>query len=305
MILSYGEILVDMIGCERDGAFAYERHAGGAPFNVACAAKRAGGKAGFVGCVGDDTIGKYVYDFAMRQNLDCLDIAVLPDANTTLAFVELSPDGERSFSFYRKNTADYRLRENAIALVEAADTVHIGSLILGEREGRDFADRAIAAVKKAGKRLSFDVNYREDIFPDPVVAKEIYGKVADAADIVKYAEEELAMFTGKSVSDGIKDIARPGKLVCVTLGGKGCMYALGDRVRTVPSISVTPVDTTGAGDAFFGALLSKLDGRDFNAMTDGELDGCFRFACIAGALATTTRGAIDGLPTEEQIMRYL
>lgn len=305
MIMAYGEILADLIGSRRDGAFAYERHAGGAPFNVACACTRAGGKAGFVGCVGDDSIGRYLRDFAAEQGLAVADVSTLPDANTTLAFVELAVDGERSFCFYRKSTADYRLPEPSLSYIHKADIVHLGSLMLSKAEGIAFADRLVEAVKRAGKKLSFDINYRADIFPDAAAAKKVYARYADAADIVKYSQDELEMFTGRTGLVGIGQIARPDKLVCVTLGGNGSAYAIGDRVRTVPSIRVKPVDTTGAGDAFYGALLSKLDGNDFLAWSDPQLYAAFRFANVAGALATTARGALDSLPTDEEIEKRL
>ena len=63
MILSVGEILVDMIGAEKDNVFCYERKAGGAPFNVACAAAKFGADSAFVGCVGDDTVGNFLEKF--------------------------------------------------------------------------------------------------------------------------------------------------------------------------------------------------------------------------------------------------
>ena len=116
---------------------------------------------------------------------------------------------------------------------------------------------------------------------------------------MKYSEEELEMFTGMKGIDGINKLSRSDKLVCVTLGGNGSVYAIGGRVRTVPSIKVKPVDTTGAGDAFYGALLSKLDGKDFAALSDSELYDIFRFANVAGALATTARGAQISVRTQQ------
>ena len=301
MIISYGEILADMIGREQNGTVSYERYAGGAPFNVACAIARSGGNSGFIGSVGNDIIGKYLCGFAKNQKLDFVDITILPDVNTTLAFVELAPDGERSFCFYRKSTADYMLSEKSLEYIKKADTVHIGSLMLSESKGIEFADKAVEETKKHGKKLSFDVNYRDDIFPDAAKAKKIYAKYAQAADIVKYSENELEMFTGEKGLGGIKKVSRPDKLICVTLGGNGSAYCIGDRVQIVPSIKVKPIDTTGAGDAFYGALLGKLDGKNFLLLSDAELNNIFRFANIAGALATTARGAISSLPEKEQI----
>ena len=185
MIVCVGEILADLIAKETEEGIVYSRHAGGAPFNVACGVKKLGGNAEFYGSVGNDLIGKYLKEFASRRGLGA-HIRSIPDRNTTLAFVDLDESGDRSFCFYRKNTADYRFDESAIGeIVEKADIVHLGSLALGEEEGRAFYDRLIAAAKRAGKRVSFDANYREDIFPDRNEALKFYGKYLAAADILK------------------------------------------------------------------------------------------------------------------------
>lgn len=301
MILSYGEILVDMIGRQEGDTVVYEPHAGGAPFNVACAAASAGGDSGFVGAVGDDIMGKFLIDFAASRNLSFTDIARMGDANTTLAFVSLASDGERSFGFYRKHTADYRMSEKSLAAVERANLINVGSLMLAKPEGAAFARALIAKCRSCGKTVCFDINYRDDIFDSTAAAVRAYSEVAEKADIVKYSEDEIELITGKPWREAIAALARPNKLICVTLGKRGCAYALGERYGEAAGIKVTPVDTTGAGDAFFGALLSRLDGRDFTAMTAGELDYAFRFACAAGAIATTVRGAIDSLPTASAI----
>ena len=218
MIVCVGEILADLIAKETEEGIVYSRHAGGAPFNVACGVKKLGGNAEFYGSVGNDLIGKYLKEFASRRGLGA-HIRSIPDRNTTLAFVDLDESGDRSFCFYRKNTADYRFDESAIGeIVEKADIVHLGSLALGEEEGRAFHDRLIAAAKRAGKRVSFDANYREDIFPDRNEALKIYGKYLAAADILKLSEEELYLFSGERGEEPAARELSKGKMLFVTLG---------------------------------------------------------------------------------------
>ena len=107
MIICAGEILADMIGKEEGGIVTYERHAGGAPFNVACGLKKLGAACGFCGSVGSDLIGDFLSRFAEEQGFGFLMLGKEPDRNTTLAFVELGEGGERRFSFFRKHIADY------------------------------------------------------------------------------------------------------------------------------------------------------------------------------------------------------
>ena len=299
MILSVGEILVDMIGGEKDGVFCYERKAGGAPFNVACAVAKFGAKSGFVGCVGDDIIGTFLEKFVNEQHLNCTYVQRNSAVNTTLAFVELDKNGERSFCFYRKNTADYRLPAIPDGIFAQADIVHIGSLMLSERQGEEYALQLAQKAKSAGKLVSFDVNFRDDIFRDTQAAVAIYKKLIEQADIVKFSEDEVEIFTDTYV-DSLHD-----KLVCVSLGGKGSEWRYGGKRNTVSSIKVDPVDTTGAGDAFYAGVLSQIDGQDKSQWTETLFDQAFRFGNICGALNTLAKGAIDGLPTQAEINKYL
>lgn len=300
MILCVGEILVDMIGGDKNGTFCYERKAGGAPFNVACATKKFGAVSGFVGCVGDDIIGSFLQKFIDEQGLDCAYVQKNEKANTTLAFVELDEKGERSFCFYRKNTADYRLPEIPEEIFAQAKIVHIGSLMLSETEGEAYAIGLAKRAKQAGKIVSFDVNFRDDIFRDTLSAVETYKEIIALADIVKFSEDEIQIFGEAYIQNELKE-----KLVCVSLGGAGSQWRYQGNSANVPSISVTPVDTTGAGDAFYAGVLAKLANEKPFAWTEDVLYKAFRFGNICGALNTLAKGAIDGLPSLQQIEKYL
>lgn len=300
MILCAGEILADMIGAERDGVFVYERKAGGAPFNVACAVKKFGVKSAFAGSVGDDIIGGFLKDFVKSVKLDGLCLESDAQRNTTLAFVQLDRHGERSFCFYRKNTADYRMPEIPDGLFDSADIVHIGSLMLSEDEGAAYAARLAKRASAAGKTVSFDVNFRTDIFKDKESAVSRYKTMLEAADIVKFSEDEVEIFGQDYIDGRLKE-----KLVCITLGANGSEWRYLGRRNAVPSVKVKPVDTTGAGDAFYAGVLSRLDGLQKSEWTDGVLNHALKFGNVCGALNTLGRGAIDSLPDLGMIQKTL
>ena len=300
MILCAGEILADMIGAERDGVFVYERKAGGAPFNVACAVKKFGVKSAFAGSVGDDIIGGFLKDFVKSVKLDGLCLESDAQRNTTLAFVQLDRHGERSFCFYRKNTADYRMPEIPDGLFDSADIVHIGSLMLSEDEGAAYAARLAKRASSAGKTVSFDVNFRTDIFKDKERAVSRYKTMLEAADIVKFSEDEVEIFGQDYIDGRLKE-----KLVCITFGGNGSEWRYLGRRNAVPSVKVKPVDTTGAGDAFYAGVLSRLDGLRKSEWTDGVLNHALKFGNVCGALNTLGRGAIDSLPDLGMIQKTL
>lgn len=299
MILCVGEILADMIGTWEEGAFFYERKAGGAPFNVACGVRQFGARSAFVGCVGDDIIGSFLEKFAQGRGVDKLILRRDEMRNTTLAFVDLDESGERSFCFFRKNTADHVLPEIGQEMLAEADIVHIGSLMLSEKAGREYAAKLARRARSAGKAVSFDVNFRTDIFRDKAEAVSIYRDQIALADIVKFSEEEVEIFTEEYV-DSLTD-----KLVCISLGAQGSEWRLGGKRGRVPSVCVRPVDTTGAGDAFYAGLLARLDGVPRAAWTEDLLNRSFAFANVCGALNTQGRGAIDHLPSLKQIEEKL
>lgn len=300
MILCIGEILADMIGTVKGGSVWYERKAGGAPFNVACAAKKFGASVKFVGSVGDDLIGNFLINFANKQNLDGVLINRDGKRNTTLAFVELDETGERSFCFYRKNTADYNLPYISQSEFEKADIVHIGSLMLSEKAGFEYAESVAKRARSLGKTVSFDINFRTDIFKDRQSAVKIYKKILSYADIVKFSEDEVEVFTESYIQNELGD-----KLVCISLGWNGSEWRYKGKSNRVPSIKVKPVDTTGAGDAFYGGVLSQLDKIPASLWTEDTLNSVFSFANVCGALNTLGRGAIDCLPDLDAVNRAL
>ncbi len=301
MIICVGEILADLIAKETEEGIVYSRHAGGAPFNVACGVKKMGGDAEFYGSVGEDLIGKFLKEFASRRGLGA-HIQNVSDRNTTLAFVDLDENGDRSFCFYRKNTADYCFDASVIGeIAERADIVHLGSLALGEEEGREFYDRLIAAVKRAGKLVSFDANYREDIFPDREQALKIYAEYLAAADILKLSEEELYLFSGEKHEESAVRKLSKGKKLFVTLGKRGSVFSEnGGSVIKVCAPDLRPVDTTGAGDAYYAGVLYTLDTEGIGSVVNAMKRGC-----VCGTLTTQKKGAIEAFPDLAAIAEYL
>ncbi len=288
MILSVGEILADMIGDEQN---RFSACCGGAPFNVAVGAKRAGAKVAFVGKVGRDVIGDFLIDKALSYGLDKTDISIDSVRNTTLAFVALK-DGERNFTFFRHDTADYNLSIDDIDFNAYPNLriLHVGSLMLSEPCGRELAKALFKKGKELGVKISFDVNFRDDLYESREEAARIFAPFVKSADLLKLSEDELEVFCGEGdIASAITKLDN--QLIVVTEGAKGCAYRYKGKVGEVNSrIRVKPLDTTGAGDAFFGALLAALD--TFEPITEELLVRALDRANTFGAEATQHFGAI-------------
>ncbi len=308
MILSIGEILVDMIGFEKNGVVSYNAYAGGAPYNVACGIARLNGDVSFLGKVGNDLQGSFLYNHSQKQHFINNYLMKDDKHNTTIAFVRIDENGERDFSFHRIGTADYQFQENDVDLpfLKPFHIIHVGSLMINEPKGMRFAKRVFHLSKESQKIISFDVNFRSDIFKNRKEAIGKYQYFIRHADIVKYSKEELLMFANvDDLKQALQIMAHKHQLICVTLGSEGSAYYLDGLFGIVPSISLQPKDTTGAGDAFLAGLLSRLDTLRLEELDAQKLDEIFYFANICGALTTLNYGAIDAFPNPERVLEVV
>ncbi len=226
-----------------------------------------------------------------------------PKRKTTIAKVTLDK-AERSFSFLRENTADAFFLEDSLDFISLGDVIHVGSLMLSSEKGRDFAKKIISFSKAQKKILSFDINYRSDIFSNEEEAKKIYEEFYPQFDIVKFSKEELSIFTKeKDVEKAVKKLKQGPKIILVTLGKDGCLASFGNKIIKEKSIKVNPIDTTGAGDAFLGTFLSNVDSLGLSEIMfiPSLMESTLKFSNIAGALATTKMGAITSIPSYKEV----
>ena len=291
MILSIGEILADMVGENIDGTLTFKAFCGGAPFNVAVNAKNAGASVGFIGRVGKDVIGRFVTDEAKKAKLNYLDIQVDKERNTTLAFVTLT-DGERDFAFNRHDTADFNIDIEEIDFnrYKGLNLIHLGSLMLSEENGKTFAQKIVEKAKDLGVKLSFDMNFRMDTYKDFNDAKKTYKPYVECANIIKFSDDELKLYTGiEDVKTAIESIYQKDQLFLLTLGSKGSMYYYNGESNVIPTEKVKPIDTTGAGDAFFGTFLANIENKEWNKE---NIESALIKANKAGADTTQFLGAV-------------
>ncbi|CAL9133310.1 unnamed protein product [Musa acuminata var. zebrina] len=314
LIVSFGEMLIDFVptvsGVSLAEAPGFLKAPGGAPANVAIAVARLGGRCAFLGKLGDDEFGRMLAAILKDNGVDDAGVSFDAGARTALAFVTLRADGEREFMFYRNPSADMLLTEAELNLdlIGRAAIFHYGSISLITEPCRSAHLKAMEAAKEAGALLSYDPNLRLPLWPSAAEAREQILSIWDQADIIKVSDVELEFLTGtESVEDEVAmRLWRPSlKLLLVTLGEKGCKYYTKDFHGSVESYAVKQVDTTGAGDAFVGALLGKIV-EDQSALQDEKkLRELLRFANACGAITTTKKGAIPSLPTAAEAMQLM
>ncbi|CAK9143380.1 unnamed protein product [Ilex paraguariensis] len=308
---SKGLIVSFVSGVSLAEAPGFLKAPGGAPANVAIAVTRLGGRAAFVGKLGDYEFGHMLAGILKENGVSGDGINFDKGARTALAFVTLRADGEREFMFYRNPSADMLLtpEELNLELIRSAKVFHYGSISLIVEPCRSAHLKAMEAAKDAGALLSYDPNLRLPLWPSAEEAREQIMSIWDKADVIKVSDVELEFLTGSDKIDDESTMSlwHPNlKLLLVTLGENGCKYYTKNFHGGVEAFHVKTVDTTGAGDSFVGALLCKIvdDQAILEASIktvilydEARLREVLRFACACGAITTTKKGAIPALPT--------
>lgn len=298
-----GDAVVDLIP---DGENHYLKCAGGAPANVAVGVSRLGVKAGFIGRVGNDPLGKFMRDVLAAENVS-IDNMILDNEQRTSTVIVGLDDGERSFTFMVNPSADQFLQVEDLPEFQQGDFLHCCSIALINDPSRSSTIEAIRRVKNAGGYFSFDPNLRESLWKSLDEMKTVVNSVVAMADILKFSEEELTLLTDTATLDeAIKIITAqyPDKLIIITLGKDGAIYHLNGKSQVVSGKALKPVDTTGAGDAFVSGLLAGLSQAP-NWKDETVLVDVIRKANASGALATTAKGAMSALPNKAQLEAFL
>ena len=309
-IVSFGEVVADIYRNESSSEveMPFTALPGGAPANVAVAAARLGSEAAFVGSVGNDLFGDFVLRALDAEEVDTSGVGRCePPTRTSIAFVEISDGGDRTFTFYRSDpAADELLSPEDISreIISGASFVNFGSIPLIKDPVRSAIHHAAELAGEMDVPVAFDVNFREHLWESLEVARETVDPLLDLSDIVKLGHEELEPLLSTEDNDEAAQLLlkRGVKLVLISLGESGAFYATQDFRGTVPSLEVEVTDTTGAGDAFLAAALVHLSEADW---TEERVEEAARRGTAAGALACTGYGAMGALPSKDELERFM
>jgi ribokinase len=262
---------------------------GGKATNQAFAAARLGAPVAFVSIVGDDRHGRRVMHELGRAGVDVKGVEVV-QGPTDLGFVMLPPSG--------------------IPGIVSAQQL---SLLMDP----EFVNRASTAIERAGvvvcqleapletARAAFSLARRRGAITilNPSPAREIDPELRALVDVLVPNEHEAATLVGYGAAPD--ELAAALALtwapatVIVTAGALGAWVALpGAIVRRVPAPDVAAVDTTGAGDAFIGALATRL-------RVGSDLDGAVEYAVAAASISVTRAGTIPAFPTAAEVRTAL
>jgi ribokinase len=265
---------------------ALSTHNGGKGANQAAAAALLGGSVAFLGRVGDDGFGGPLVEALGDKGVDTALIEEAPDASTGAAFITVTGDGENAITV--APGANRRLTPEDVDAARGA--IGEAAVLVAQMEiPRETVARAVEVAGEVGARVVLNL----------APPFEVPRVVLEGTDPLVVNEHEAAFLLGEGV-EGVEGAlaAAPELLLLgpksavVTVGADGAVFAEGTNIGYIPAPKVEVVDTTGAGDAFVGALALKL-------ARGASLEEAVSYAVRAGAAAVTREGAQGALPTPD------
>lgn len=281
-------------------ASEFKMYAGGKGFNQAVSARRCGAQVSMIGKVGADQFGAVFMDIMQREGIDHSFVIQDSTTTTSLGIPMIDPHGDNSIiGIPRANTLVTTGEVNA-----AKEFITQHEILLLQLEIPLEASLEAAWIAfHAGMTVVF--NPAPAAYPLlSLLPRDDSGE--PMIDWFMPNEVEAEMLSGNPVKNP-DDAIKSGKMilsqgvrrgVVITMGSKGVVAVTPDDQYHIPSFSVTPVDPTGAGDAFCGSFAA--------ALSEGKsVEQALRFANAAGALAVTIAGAEPSLPNRSEIETFL
>lgn len=308
--MSIGEILIDFIVADGETSLATAREfvarSGGAPANAAVALARLGIPSAFCGVVGKDPFGDRLKTDLTREGVDASRLEETDQAATTLAFAWKDARGDGHFWLLRGADALLSPAQIQRANVENCAALVVGSVALAAEPSRQAIRKAVHAANLADVPVFFDVNLRPTLWAEPASAAEICYDIARISDVVKLSLDDARALMGPETTPELaieRFLAFSPRFVVLTDGDRGCWFASPQATEAifVPAFDVDALEPTGAGDAFGAALIARSLANNWQPPTVDDI----QYAAAAGALATTRRGAWEGLPTSGELQTFL
>lgn len=312
-IIALGEILIDFThnGISSQGNGMFEANPGGAVSNVLAMMNRLGHTTAFMGKVGNDIFGKLLIRTLDELSINTQNVLVDQEIRTTLAFVANDETGDRSFSFYRNPGADMMFTEDEVNedAIKSSKIFHFGTLSMTHEGVRKATKKALKIAKENNLIISFDPNLRESLWKSLDDAKKQFDYGMRYCDVLKISDNEIQWFTGiEDYEEGVRYLQKTYQipLILLSLGKDGSRAYCKDMRVDVPAfIQKNTIETTGAGDTFFGSCLHFVLEKGLDNLKEQDMKQMLTFANAAAALITTRKGALKVMPTREEIMELI
>ncbi|MFD5021256.1 sugar kinase [Paenibacillus sp. NPDC058367] len=284
--------------------FSFSKALAGAESNVATGLSRLNHPTGYVTKLGEDNFGHFIAQAMKKENIDTTNITFTKENSTGMLIKSKVVTGDPKVEYFRKNSAASKLSlvDFDEAYFNAAGHLHVTSISAAlSKSCHEFSVHAMEFMKRQGKTVSLDPNLRPSLWPDTETMVKTINDLATRCDWFLPGLGEGKILTGLSTPEEIADyyLARGVSLVVIKLGPEGAYYKSAEGEDYVDGFKVEQVvDTVGAGDGFavgvISAMLEKLP--IVEAVKRGN---------AIGALAVMSPGDMDGLPTREELAKFM
>ncbi len=301
-VIAIGECLVDLIaprGTDLVRGNTLDIREGGAPANVAVGLARLGVPVQLRSVLGDDPFGQRLHDHIAAEGVDVSHVRIAEGTPTTIALAWADEHGDGHFRLHRH--AD-RLLAPADMELGDAEAVVFGSVAMCASPSVDAVLTAIRHATEEGIPLVFDVNVRPGLVPIDELRMLVSAGLASST-VVKMSVDDARHLWGArtldEAADALERIDPP--VAVITDGSRGALLRVGSARIRQDVFPVDAIEPTGAGDAFTAGFISRMIARGWHGADAADL----RVAMACGALATTRPGAMEGLPTLDQVQEFL
>lgn len=296
-VFTIGELLVDMISDDYDTNFncnKYSRFFGGSPANITMNIKRLGGNPVITACVGNDGLGEFLINHLENNNVDT---RLINKVNHSTSMVLVTKSKETPLPiFYR--SADYNLEYNSNidSTLKNSKIVHFSCWPISQKKSRNMIERVIEEARKNDVIIGFDPNYHEMIWEEGHDGIEYIKSLLGKIDIIKPSEVDAERIFGPDTYENhVKKFIECGaKLVIMTLGKDGAIVSNGKETIKFKTLATEVVDTTGAGDAFWGGFYTAIT-------SNYTLEEALNIGFATSAFKLKHVGAIAELPSIEEL----
>lgn len=316
-VYAFGEALIDMLSNQYSGGAASEpetftKYPGGAPANVAVAVARLEGASFLVGKVGRDMFGHFLVQEMESYGVSTYHVDFSDTCKTAVNFVSLDEQGERCFLLYDNEAAhhDYSVSDFSPAIFAEPSVFSFSSGSLARPLVKESTRHALEQCRKNNSVIAFDINYRPGFWEQQAQAPGEILKVARLSDIVISSREEMALLYGDDqVEARVREFLAAGvSLVVISDGGNPLAYSTREFEGRIPAPATNVVDTTAAGDAYVGGLVSRIAAENTSRVSfrrwigdQSKVAETVEFAGRCSAFAVSRFGAFTSLPTMEDV----
>ncbi|GMQ63994.1 5-dehydro-2-deoxygluconokinase [Vallitalea maricola] len=312
-LIAVGRLGVDLNANEihrpMEETLTFTKYLGGSPANIAVAISRLGLKAGFIGRVADDQLGRFITNYLKDNNIDSSSVVIdKSGAKTGLAFTEIKSPTDCSILMYRSDAVDLRLEVGDIKeeYIKNSKAILISGTALAASPSREACFAAVELARKNKTVVFFDIDYRPYTWKSVEETAIYYSLLAEKCDVIIGTREEfdmLEMFSNPGNKDDFVTAKKwfdfNAKIMVIKHGKEGSYAYTLERDKFTGSVfPVIPVKTFGAGDSYAGGFIYGL-------MQGYDPGKAMEIGAASASIVVSSHSCSDAMPGIDKIRRFI